>query len=76
VDSIKVIPLACCRISLERFVGIPDYSPDNIVAIMELDWFCTGVLKVRHPFSMRDFMNYSACWNSKKALVDHQMSHL
>ncbi len=36
---------------------------------MELDWFCTGVLNVRHLCLMRAFMNYSACWRSKKALV-------
>jgi hypothetical protein len=36
---------------------------------MELDWFCTGVLKVRNLCLMRAYMNYSACWRSKKALV-------
>jgi hypothetical protein len=33
---------------------------------MELDWFCTCVLKVRHQYLMRAFMNYSACWRSQK----------
>jgi hypothetical protein len=71
VDSIKVIPLACCRISFERLVGThnPDYSHDSIIAIMELDWLCTGVFKVRHSCLMRAFMNYSACWRSIQALV-------
>jgi hypothetical protein len=70
VDSLKVIPLACCRMSLERLVGtrFPDYSRDSIIAIMEPDWFCTGVLKVRHSCLRRAFMNYLACWRSKKAL--------
>ncbi len=36
---------------------------------MELDWLCTGVLKVRDPCLMKAVMNYSACWRSKKALV-------
>jgi hypothetical protein len=35
---------------------------------MESDWFCTGVLKVRHPYLMRA-MNYSAPWRSIKAVV-------
>jgi hypothetical protein len=36
---------------------------------MEPDWFCAGVLKVRHTCLRRDFMNCSAYWRSKKALV-------
>jgi hypothetical protein len=58
--------------SLERLVGtrkFPTTLATLSFAIMELDWFCTGVLKVRHPCLMRAFMNYSACWRSKKALV-------
>ncbi len=30
-------------------------SCDAILAIMELDWICTGVLKVRHPCLLRAF---------------------
>jgi hypothetical protein len=30
-------------------------SRDAILAIMELDWFCTGVLELRHPCLMRAF---------------------
>jgi hypothetical protein len=39
------------------------------MAIIDLDWHCTGILKVRHPCLMWTFMNYSACWRSKKVLV-------
>ncbi len=36
---------------------------------MELDWYCTDILEVRHPCLMWTFMKYSACWRSKKVLV-------
>jgi hypothetical protein len=39
------------------------------MAIIDLDWHFTGILKVRHPCLMWTFMNYSACWRSKKVLV-------
>ncbi len=42
---------------LSRNPKILDFSRDSMIAIMELDWFGTGVLKVRDPCLRRAFMN-------------------
>jgi hypothetical protein len=57
VDSIKVIPLACCRMSLERLVGSRNFPTTLVTLSLQLwnYWFCTGVLQVRHPCFMRAF---------------------
>ncbi len=54
---------------LSRNPQIPDYFCDSIIVIMDLDWLCTGVLKVRHPCLVWTFINYSAFWRSKKILI-------
>ncbi len=46
----------------------PNYSRDTIIAIMELDWFCTGVLKVSHVCYLKGFCELLS-WVSTKALV-------
>jgi hypothetical protein len=55
--------------ALIRNPYIPNYSHDSIIVVMDLDWLCTGVLKVRHPCLMWTFMNYLACGRSIKVLV-------
>ncbi len=53
VDSIMVIPLACCRMSFECLAGTRRFPTTFVTLPLQLwnyvDWFCTGVLKVRHP---------------------------
>ncbi len=46
---------------------------DNDVGEWEpgvLDWCCSVILNVRHPCLVTTFLNYSACWRSKKVLVN------
>jgi hypothetical protein len=71
VDSIKVIPLACCRMSLECLVGTRKF-PTTLVTLslqfrtrLVLHW----CIKSKASVLVRAFMHYSACWRSKKALV-------
>ncbi len=61
--------------ALSRIPQIPDYSRDSILAIMELDWFCTGVLKVRHPCSTRAFMNYPSLLEKQKGCHQYIICH-
>ncbi len=37
---------------------------------MDLDWCCTGLLKVSHLCLMWTFLDYSACWRSNLVLVN------
>ncbi len=55
--------------ALTRNPLVPNYSRDTIIAIMELDWFCIGVLEVSDLCYMKGFCELLS-WVSTKALVN------
>jgi hypothetical protein len=54
--------------ALSRNPKIPDLSHDAIIAIMELDWFCIGVLEVSDLCYMKGLCELLR-WVSTKGLV-------